>query len=449
MSSFVHEPLSRRFVLRAAGAVIGLPFLEAMTPRAKAAPSTFQPWAKSDIAHPRGIFCYIPNGVNIREWVPGTNGKSYASSPTLEVLKDHRSDFTVLSGLSHPHCEGGHTGADTWLTAANLKAKPGSDYTNTLSVDQVLAEIHGKHTRFPSLQLSDYPGTGNAGHSNTLSFDRKGTPLPGENSPQHLFERLFVPEAARDRSATLRQYAEQRSILDDIGADAKALDRKLGLADRKKLDEYLSSVRQTEAQVQRMARWVDVPKRRVEKTGLQLNSLPLNGHDRAMWLNVMLELCYLSFITDSTRVIAFEWSREAAGFGGDGEDHHELSHHGGDPLKLAKLAKIDRFHLSRLAQFMTLLKSTAEQGATMLDSTLIMFGSGMNSGVVSGVHSPKNLPLLVAGGRKLGLVHDRHLAYDPDKHPPLSNVLVTLAQLAGAEIETFADSTGELSDLLG
>ena len=160
--------------------------------------------------------------MNIREWVPGTNGKSYASSPTLEVLKDHRSDFTVLSGLSHPHCEGGHTGADTWLTAANLKAKPGSDYTNTLSVDQVLAEIHGKHTRFPSLQLSDYPGTGNAGHSNTLSFDRKGTPLPGENSPQHLFERLFVPEAARDRSATLRQYAEQRSILDDIGADAKA-----------------------------------------------------------------------------------------------------------------------------------------------------------------------------------------------------------------------------------
>ena len=105
-----------------------------------------------------------------------------------------------------------------------------------------------------------------------------------------------------------------------------------------------------------------MPKRRVEKTGLQLNSLPLNGHDRAMWLNVMLELCYLSFITDSTRVIAFEWSREAAGFGGDGEDHHELSHHGGDPLKLAKLAKIDRFHLSRLARFMTLLKSTAEQG---------------------------------------------------------------------------------------
>jgi hypothetical protein len=449
MSSFVHKPLSRRFVLRGAGAAIALPFLEAMTPRVKASPSTFQPWAKSDIAHPRAIFCYIPNGVNISEWVPGTKGEGYASSPTLEVLKDHRSEFTVLSGLSHPRCGGGHTGADTWLTAANLKAKPGSDYTNTMSADQVLAEIHGKRTRFPSLQLSDMPGTGNAGHSNTLSFDRNGTPLPSENSPRRLFERLFVADAARDRSTTLGRYADQRSILDEIAAEAKGLDRKLGGADRKKLDEYLSSVRQTEAQVQRMARWVDVPKRRVEKTGLQLESQPGNGHDRSMWLNVMLELCYLAFITDSTRVIAFEWSREASGFGEGGENHHELSHHQGDPQKLAMLAKIDRFHVGRLARFMTLLKSTTEQGGTMLDSTLIMLGSGMNSGVDRGDHSPKNLPLLVAGGRKLGLRHNRHLAFDPEKHPPLSNVLVTLAQLAGAEIEKFADSTGEFSDLLG
>ncbi len=448
MPPFLNQPISRRHVLRAAGAAIALPLLEAMGPRAVASPSTFQQWAKSDAAHPRTIFCYIPNGVNIIEWVPKTTGTNYELSPTLEVLKEHRTDFSVLSGLGHPNSQGGHSGADSWLTAANLKAKPGSDYSNTVSADQLLAEVHGKETRFPSLQISDMSGTGGAGHSHTLSFDRNGTPLPAENSPQRLFERLFVPDSAGDRQATLKRYAQQRSILDDIASEAKGLDRKLGTADRKKLDEYLSSVRQTETQVQRLQGWVDIPKKKVETAGLQLGNQPGNAHDRPMWLDVMLELSYLSFITDTTRVIAFEWSREAGGFGGGGENHHELSHHDGSPAKLTKLAEIDRFHVGRLARFMTLLKSTQEEAGNMLDSTLIMFGSGMNSGAERGDHSPKNLPLLVAGGKKLGLKHNQHLAFDPDKHPPLSNVLLTLLQKAGAPAEKFADATGTLTGLV-
>jgi Protein of unknown function (DUF1552) len=443
MPTFFERPLSRRHALRVAGAALTLPLLEAMQPRVQAAPSTFRPWAKSDVAQPRMICCYVPNGVNILEWVPKTSGDNYTLSPTLETLKDHKSDFTVISGLGHPQSQGGHSGADTWLTGANLKGKPGADYTNSVSIDQVAAEVVGKATRYSSLQLGDMSGTGAAGHSHTLSFDINGTPLPSENSPRRLFERLFVPESAGDRAATMRRYAERRSILDDLAAESKALNAKLGQTDRKKLDEYLSSVRETEKQVERMQRWIDIPKPNVTDAGLQLVSKPGDGHDRPMWLDVMLELSYLAFITDATRVISFEWSREAGGYGGGGENHHELSHHGGDAGMLAKLASIDRFHLSRLGRFMDMLKKTAEADGTMLDRTMILFGSGMNSGA-GGEHSPKNLPTLVVGGHKLGLKHGRHIAHNPDKHPPLSNVLLSLVQKMGLETSKFADATGTI-----
>ncbi|HEY4261339.1 MAG TPA: DUF1552 domain-containing protein, partial [Schlesneria sp.] len=188
------------------------------------------------------------------------------------------------------------------------------------------------------------------------------------------------------------------------------------------------------------------PKATVAEVGLQLASQPGDAHDRPMWLDVMLELAYLAFITDTTRVITFEWSREAGGYGGGGENHHELSHHGGDAGMLKKLAAIDRFHLSRLGRFLDMLKSTSEADGRMLDRTMVLFGSGMNSGK-GGDHSPKNLPTLVAGGQKLGLKHGQHLSFDQDKHPPLSNVLLTLAQKMGVETDQFADATGTLTGL--
>ena len=440
--------LSRRHVLRAAGAALTLPLLDAMLPRAWSAPSQFKAWAKSDAVQPRLLCCYVPNGVNIKQWVPADSGEKYALSPTLEALKDHRGDFTVLTGLGHPASQGGHSGADTWLTGANLRSRPGADYTNSQSIDQLAAEVHAPHTRYPSLQLGDMSGTGGAGHSHTLSFDVNGTPLPAENSPRRLFDRLFVPESAGDKAAALRRYRERRSILDSVAAEAKGLDKRLGQSDRKKLDEYLSSVRQTEKQVERLQAWIDKPKANVPEKDLQLNSQPGNAHDRPMWLDVMLELTYLAFLTVTTRVITFEWSREAGGYGGGGENHHELSHHGGDEGMLAKLAVIDRFHLSRLGRFLELLKATQEADGAMLDRTMILYGSGMNSGL-GGEHSPKNLPTLVAGGRKLGFRHGRHLAFDTDKHPPMSNVLVTLAGKMGVENTKFADATGPLSELAG
>lgn len=446
MPSFFQSPLSRRHLLRGAGVALALPLLEAMRPDCWASKSTFKAWARSSAPRPRMICCYVPNGVNILEWVPSSEGPQYQLSPTLEALREHREAFTVLTGLSHPSSQGGHTGADTWLTAANLKARPGSDYTNTMSIDQVAAEWHGKETRFPSLQLGDSSGTGGAFHSHTLSFDVTGTPLPAENSPRRLFERLFVPDSDGDRAATRTRYAERRSILDNIAAEAQGLERRLGATDRRKLDEYLSSVRQTEKRVEKLQSWLGKPKVKVPETGLLLTCRPMDGHDRGMWLDVMLELSYLSFVTDATRVITFEWSREAGGYGVNGEHHHELSHHGGDPGMLATLANIDRFHLARLGQFLGLLKATSEADGNMLDRTIVLYGSGMNSGT-RGDHSPKNLPTLVAGGSRLGLKHGHHLAFDPDKHPPLSNVLLTLVQKMGVESDRFADATGTLTGL--
>ena len=444
MIPIFNKPLSRRFVLRGTAAALSLPLLEAMVPRALAASSRFKPRSKTSAVTPRWISCYVPNGVNIFDWVPKDHGSGYTLSPSLKVLEAHREHFTVLSGLGHLAAKGGHTGADTWLTAADLSAVPGSDYTNTVSADQLVAEHHTKHTRFSSIQMGDMSGTGAAGHSHTLSFSRAGTPLPTLASPRAIFERLFVPDTALDRSQALQQLAVEKSILDSVLGDAKALKQSLGNADQRKLDEYLTSVRETEGRVQRLTNWVDVPKADERGDDLALGSMPANAHDRPLWLDTMLELAYLAFVTDSTRVITFEWSREASGFGGSGENHHELSHHGGDSGMLKQLAGIDRFHLQRLGHLLSLLQSTPEADGSMLDRTMVLYGSGMNSGQ-GGEHSPKNLPTLLAGGTALGLRHGQHLTFDEDDHPPLSNLLLKIVQSMGVEADAFADSSGVLA----
>jgi hypothetical protein len=442
--------LTRRSALRGLGATIALPWLEAMTPRmASAAPSEFSAWTTSRLEKPvpRTICCYVPNGVNINQWVPSDPGSDYVLSPTLEVLEPYRDSFTVISGLGHPNARGGHAGADTWLTGADLQAVSGREYTNSVSADQLMAGVVGLDTRFSSIEMADNSGTGSAGHSTTLAFDRNGVPLPAENSPRRQFDRLFVSDTNAARDVVMRRYAEQRSVLDAVMGEANSLMNQLGQADRERLDQYLSSVRGTESRLTRLEAWVDREKPQVDADDLQLQSLPGNAHDREMWIDVMLEIAYLAFATDMTRVITFEWAREANGYGGNGEDHHELSHHGGDPDMLEALARIDRFYLSRLARFMGLLETTNEGDGDMLAHTMIMYGSGMNSGQ-GGDHSPENLPLIVAGGSAWGLKHGRHLAHDAEKHPPLANVLLTLMQSMGMEVERFQDSTGPLEGLI-
>jgi len=437
------KQISRRTMLRGAGAAIALPLLDSMV---SAAPSNFKPSANSVAVKPRMICCYVPHGVNVFEWYPKETGANWSITPTLQPLADFKSDFTLISGLGHQNGTGGHEGADSWLTGDYVRDTPGKDFQNSISVDQVAAKLHGRETRFPSIELSYSGGTGQAGHSQTLSFDRNGIPLPAEFRPQQLFQRLFVPEDAASKAATRRRYAERRSILDLVLGEAQALNRRLGRNDQRKMDEYLNSVRETERRVERLDSWVDKPRPRVSSDTLNLNAAPHNGHDYSMWFDVMLELSYLAFQTDTTRVITFQFGREASGNSPTGVNHHNLSHHSGDPKNLAGLAAIDKAHITKLAHLLSLLKQTREEDGTMLERTMVLYGSGMSNGKGGG-HSGKDLPTLLAGGSKLGLRHGQHLKFDIAT-VPLSNVLFTMLQKMGVEADSFSDSNGTLQGLV-
>lgn len=390
------------------------------------------------------VFCYVPNGVNIGQWLPNETGKDYDLPPTLKALETHRDDFTVLSGLRHPNSPGGHSGADTWLTGANLKSKAGVSYTNSVSVDQVAAEAVGQQTRYPSLEFSDGAGTGPAMHSRTLAFDRNGNPLPAMNRPDHIFKRLFTDNSSNQQAQKKRLW-ENRSILDSVMNDANALSKQLGTQDKVKLDEYLGSVREIERRLERAESWIDKPKPSVDRNELDPRlgiAKPGDAHDRDFWLRSMLDLIWVALRTDTTRIVTFEWPPEAGGVGG----HHALSHHGGDPQMLDGLARIDRQHIRALTHFLDRLKSTEDGNGTLLDKTMTLYGSGMNSGK-GGAHSPRNLPLLLAGGRGLGIKTGQHL-HTSDEREPFCNVHLTMLHKMGVDAGSFCDSTGTLTGLV-
>ncbi len=433
------KPIPRRAILKGLGAAMALPALEAMTPVFGKAPAT--------VATPRLAFLYVPNGVNIQKWLPSEVGEGYALSPTLEALRDHRDDFAVLSGLGHPHSKGGHSGADTWLTGADLEGTPGYDYRNTISVDQVAAQALGPKTRLPSLELSSTGGTGKPGHSQTLAFSQDGVPLPAESNPRVVFERLFVDETGASREEKGQRHLEDRSILDAVRGQARSLERKLGKRDREKLDQYLTSVREVEQRVERAENWMDVPKPSINADRLALDAEPNDRGDRETYFRTMYDLIALAFQTDLTRVCSFQLGREAAGGSYDElglkANHHELSHHGGDEDMLEGLRQIDVFLLEQLGYFLTRLQESDEDGQPLLDQTMIVYGSGMNSGEGGG-HSPKNLPLLFAGGRSLGFSLGHHQSF-AESTVPLSNLFVSMLQKVDPATDRFMDSTGALA----
>ncbi len=453
MPSSTSKSLSRRTFLKGLGVSIALPALDAMQPALarQAAP----------LGQPRMVMLYVPNGVNIMKWTPPSAATSIASatdssrdaplvlSPTLEALAGHRDDITLLTGLGHPAAKGGHSGADTWLTAADLQGTPGYDYRNSISVDQWAAETLGRETRIPSLQISSMGGTGKPGHSQTLSFNRDGVPLPAEHRPRAVFNRLFLEPSQSSRTAQRLRYQEDRSILDLVRGEARSLERSLGARDRQKLDEYLTSVREVEQRALGLENWLDKPKSKVDPGRLALDAEPDVRGDRHTYFRTMLDLVVLALQTDTTRICTFQMGREAAGGYYDElglkPNHHELSHHGGDPDMLDGLFRIDRFLLAQLGYFLDRLQGADEQDASLLARTVILYGSGMNSGAGGG-HSPKNLPLLVAGGRQLGLNLGRHLAFQDDS-TPLANAFVAMLQGMGLPVDRFADSTGSLAGL--
>ncbi len=454
--------LDRRRFLRGTGAAVALPLLNAMTPL-RAAPAAQERPSRS-------VFVYIPNGVNGMTWQVTKPGRGYDLSAALKPLEKHRDDFTVFSGLHHPNGLGqAHVCADTWLTGAKIDAQGARKYENTVSCDQLMAEVTGPHTRFPSLELSISSGTGQPGNSTTLAFSRDGVPLPAEDNPRHVFDRLFGAEAggAAARRAGL---AKRRSVLDAVHDDAKALRRELGTDDRTKLDEYLNSVREVEQRAARAEAWLSVPKPAVDKAQAAPFQRDVSKAQAGEYWRTMFDLIVLALRTDMTRVVTYMNGSEGNGLAipeiGVTQARHNLSHHNGDPVVLDRLARSDAFLMRMFAGFLDRLREVRDGDAPLLDRTMVLFGSGMSYGHS---HANSNLPILLAGGRGLGLKHGQHIDYNfpkghaytlsygewqslcgkpRDDKARLSNVLLTMLQKMDVKAEKFVDSTGSVSEVL-
>lgn len=450
--------LSRRHFLRGVGTAVALPMLDAMSPLRAAA---------ADPRPRRSVFVYIPNGVNGMTWQVAKPGKDYEPSPSLKPLARHREDLTVFSGLHHPNGLGqAHVCADTWLTGARIDAQSARQYHNTVSVDQLMAEVTSPHTRFASLELSISAGTGQPNNTSTLAFSRDGVPLPAEDNPRVVFDRLFGAEPG-GVDARRKGLGRRRSVLDAVLDDANDLGGKLGVDDRAKLDEYLHSVRDVERRTARLDAWLDTPKPNVDGGPYTRNVTKDRAGD---YYRTMFDLIALALRTDMTRVVTYMNGSEGNGLAipeiGITQSRHQLSHHGGDPEVLARLAKSDAFLMQQFAHFLDTLKAQTEGGEPLLDRTMILFGSGMSYGHS---HSNSNLPILLAGGRGLGLKHGQHVDYNrprgdgykldydewrnlcgrpADDKARLSNVMLTMLHKMGVEADRFVDSVGPVGEVL-
>lgn len=457
--------LNRRHFLRGLGTTMALPLLDAMGPmRVKAAAVASKPR--------RSVFVYVPNGVNGMTWQCKSAGRDYELSESLKPLVKHKGDFTVFSGLHHPNGLGqAHVCADTWLTGAKIDAQGGRKYENTISCDQMMAEVVGQNTRFSSLELSISSGTGQPFNSSTLAFSRDGVPLPAEDNPKQIFNRLFGEEPG-GIAAQRARLTKRRSVLDSVMDEAKALRRDLGNDDRTKLDEYLHAVRDVEQRAERLDAWLDIPKPVVDPKLAAPFQRDVPKAQAGEYWRTMFDLMVLALRTDMTRVITYMNGSEGNGLAipeiGITQARHNLSHHNGDPVVLERLAKSDAFIMQQFAHFLDELSTIQDGDEPLLDRTMILFGSGMSYGHS---HCNSNLPILLAGGKGLGLKHGQHLDYNKphlkedytlsydewrslcgkpkDDKARLSNVFVTMLQKMEINAEQFVDSLGPVSEVIG
>lgn len=455
--------MSRRAVLRGLGVTIALPLLDAMTPLAAAD----TPAVKGGKPR-RSVFVYIPNGVNGMSWQIRKSGRDFEFSTALRSLARHRDAVTVFSGLFQPNGLGqAHVCADTWLTGARIDSSSSRAYKNTVSCDQLMAEVTQQYTRFSSLELSISGGTGQPNNSNTLAFSRDGIPLPAEENPKTVFDRLFGVEPG-GVAAQRQRLDRRRSVLDTVLGDAKSQRAALGTEDRTKLDEYLSSVRDIEARAQRMDAWLDVPKPQVDGGRFQQVVSKEKAGD---YYRTMYDLILLALRTDMTRVVTYMSGTEGNGLAikeiGITQSRHNLSHHNGQPEVLERLTRADTFLMEQFSYFLDQLAKHQEDGESLLDRTMVLCGSGMSYGHS---HANSNLPILLAGGRGLGLKHGQHIDYTrphlkqdytlsyeewqglcgkpKDDNARLSNVQLTMLQKMGVEAQQFVDSVGPVSEIL-
>jgi len=442
--------LSRRQMLRGLGASISLPLLDCMA----ALPAPTKP--------KRSVFLYIPNGVNTLTWQIEKAGKDFQFTKTLESLEKHRAEVTPISGLHHPMVLGKHHNCDkVWLTGADVPGDGGA-FRNSVSADQLMAEVQGASTRYASLEMAI------EGHS--LAWSRDGIQIPAERNTQTIFNMLFGVE--KDSKETIRRRLSRRgSILDLVAEDAKRVTQKLGSEDRTKLDEYLTAVRQVEERTRRADEWLNIPKPELASAEITHLSRKLDMTAVTDYHRLFYDLMVMALRTDSTRVITCMICSESNGGAipdiGISQTRHGLSHHNGDPEQLRRLTQTDTFLVEQFSYFLDQLKTHQEDGSSLLDTTQVLWGSGMAYGHS---HGNANLPTLLAGGRALGYQHGQHVDFNlpkigqytvtdtmshykicsrpVDGDARLSNLLLTMLQRVDVETEKFQDSVKPVSEVI-
>ena len=441
--------IPRRTVLRGLGTMIALPFLDSMVP-AFASPLLNKSTPR------RMAFVYVPNGAIMEDWTPAKPGAGYDLGPILKPLEPFREDLLVLTGLAQ--YEGNSLGdgsgdharaASTFLTGVHPKKTMGADIQVGISADQVAAKKVGSKTRFASVELGTEPGrlAGNCdngyscAYSNSVSWRSSSTPNPAEINPRLVFERLFgdvrTDETLDARAQRLRH---ERSILDFVQEDAKRLQGSLGPTDRRKLQEYLEGIWEIERRISS-----------AEKEEMELppdlekpHGVPVEFSEH---VKILFDLATVAFQTDSTRILTFMIGLESSIRSypeiGVADAHHGLSHHRRDQEKIRKVSKINRFHIEQFAYFLGKMKAVSDGEGTLLDSSMIVYGSGLSDG---NLHTHEDLPVLLAGRAGNTLKPGRHMVY-PEK-TPLNNLFLSMLDRMGIPTETLGDSTGKLEHLL-
>ncbi len=440
--------ISRRAMLRGAGAALALPLLEAMLPALARASGAAPPL--------RAAFLYVPNGIHMPDWTPKGAGAGFELSPVLEPLRAVRDDLLVLSGLTlDPARANGDGGGDharamaSFLTGRHPRKTDGADLRAGISIDQVAARAVGHATRFPSLEIGCEGGK-NAGqcdhgyscaYQSNLSWRSETTPVTKEINPRLVFDRLFGSPFCGGDEARALQDRHRKSILDHVAEDARQIRGTLGAADRRKLEEYLTCLREVEQRISRAE-----PSRDVGRDGY---TRPLGiPADHQEHLRLMADLLCLAFQSDLTRVATFVFANDGSNRSypaiGIPDGHHDLSHHGGDPARQAKVREINLFHAAQLGYLLQKLKATPEGNGTLLDHCMIVYGSGISDG---NAHSHDELPILLAGRGGGTIRTGRHLLYP--KETPLMNLYLSILDRLGAPLDAFGDSTGRLASLDG
>ncbi len=447
MSSLMNSKLSRRTILRGLGVSLALPWLEATSSVVKAAAINSSPT--------RMAFIFVPNGVVMNNWMPKTEGYGFQLTRTLEPLAPVKEDLLVLSGLTHDKGRANGDGpgdharsASVFLTGAQPRKTDGAHIRSGISVDQLAAKAVGQKTRFSSLELGVDPGkmAGNCdsgyscAYSSNISWSGEANPVGKEVNPRLVFERLFVggkPSEA-DKSQLQRE-ALQKSVLDFIADDAKRLQSKLGRNDNRKLDEYLTGVREIERRIgAKSAKPMDLDVEYAIPDGV-----PGDYQDH---MRMMCDLMVLAFQTDSTRIATMMFANAGDNKNyrkiGVAEGHHDLSHHGENPEKLEKLSKINHFQIQQLSYLLQKMKSIREGDRTLLDNSMVVYGSGLSDG---NRHNHDNLPILLAGSGGGTIETGRHLRYDLET--PVCNLFMSMLDRMGVDAPFIGDSTGRLPGL--